>query len=572
MKVKVARTAGFCGGVRAAVNIALDASRDRPGPIFTLGPLVHNPQVTAMLETLGVRATREPPFEGTVVIRAHGITPEGKDELERLGLGLVDATCVKVAAVHRTVARRHEQGYLVVVLGDRGHAEVLGIAGHAGGEACVIEGPEEVAGLPDADEICLVAQTTQDPERFEAVAAAMRERYGASHLVIANTICHATRSRQEEVRRLAREVDAIVVVGGAESANTRRLKEVAESAGVPAFLVDSEADLPVAELARFHTVGLTAGASTPNWMIRRVHDALRPIGAPRSRAAAALAAINWLVLANLYVALGAAALTLTAGRILGFTPFYREYLISFLFVFAVHTVTLLASPRALALNVPGRARSFIRFRAGWMGASLAAALIALALEFSLRAGSGLLLVLLAAVSVLYPVRLIRGGRPAIRSLAEVPGSKDIFMALGWAALIVGVPLITHAPEWSAAPAALAALTMVAGLVLVRALLRDFRDIQADRLIGRETFPIVLGVPRTRRLLYLAILIIAAVMAGATLAGYVRSPLGLLLLIPLAYAAACVPLFTRQTIVSGFGAEAIIDAAFLLAGVVALISP
>lgn len=574
MKVKVARTAGFCRGVRRAVNIALDSAREEPRPIYTLGSLIHNPHVVEMLGAHGVVAVKELPERGTVVIRSHGVGPEVIEEVKQRGLALVDATCPRVAAVHKIARARHEKGALVVVLGDPGHAEVEGIKGYAGGRAVVIRGPEDVTSLPEAEMVCLVAQTTQERERFEETARAVRERYrglGPEALTIADTICDSTRSRQDEVRRLAREVEAMVVVGGRESANTKRLAEVAREAGIPAFLVDTEEELPRRELARFKTVGLTAGASTPNWLIRRVHDELIQIGRRRSWQSRAVFALRWLVLGNVYMAVGAVALTLAAARMQGFTPYFREFLVSLFFAFAIHTAMLLADQRALALNVPSRAKSFQKYRPQWMAASLVAAAVAVALAFSFRMASGLSLLALVVVSLLYPVKLlpVKKGVVPIRSLADVPGSKDIFMAIGWAALTVLLPMIDHLRRRDPVPATLAALFMVAGLVFVRALLRDFRDIQADRLIGRETLPMLLGVAKTRRLLFATLIGVAVVLSASTLAGFVPSPLGFLLLIPLAYAALCVPLFTRQTIVQGFRAEGIIDAAFIIAGVIAL---
>jgi 4-hydroxy-3-methylbut-2-enyl diphosphate reductase len=197
---------------------------------------------------------------------------------------------------------------------------------------------------------------------------------------------------------------------------------------------------------------------------------------------------------------------------------------------------------------------------------------AIALAFSIQTASGLFLLLVAAISLLYPIKLIRGeqGRVPVRSLAEVPGSKDIFMALGWAALVVVVPLIDHPSRPESILSTIAAVVMVTGLVFVRALLRDFRDIQADRLIGRETLPILLGVARTRRLLYATLIAVAAIMVLVTILGGLPLPLGFALLVPLAFAAACVPLFTRETMVQGFRAEGIIDAAFFLAGLIALL--
>ncbi len=574
MKVVLASSAGFCMGVRRAVNLALDAARDRSGPIYTLGPLIHNPQVVSMLEKRGVNACPEAPGEGTVVIRSHGVTPGIKDELRSHGLELVDATCPRVARVHGIVAGRHKKGYTIVVLGDPGHAEVEGIKGYAEGQAHVIQSADQVRDLPQVEKLCLVAQTTQERERFEEVAKTVREKYkhmGPDDLVISDTICDSTRNRQAEVSRLARDVDAVVVVGGRQSANTRRLLQVARQQGAPAYLVETEADLDKRELAKYARVGLTAGASTPNWMIRRIYNELRAIRPRRSPVGMLRSAGSWLVLSNLYVAMGAGALTLAAARMQGFFPMLRELLVSVLFVFAVHTMTLLADQQALALNVPARANSFTRYRPAWIAASILAAALAIALAATIGLIPALIVSALAVASFLYPVRLIPGGRKLpIRSLAEVPAGKDMFMAIGWSVLVVLLPLVVHVQSGVHLGAALAALCMVFGLVLVRALLRDFRDIQADRLIGRETLPIVLGADRTRRLLYGVLVGMGLVMVSATLLGWVPSPLGFLMIAPMAYAAACVPLFTRQTIIQGFGAETVIDAAFLLAGLVAVL--
>ena len=568
-------------GVRRAVNLTLDAARDRPPPIHTLGPLIHNPQVVDMLSERGVSpAGEELPEEGTVVIRSHGVKPSIKRELKKSGLDVFDATCPRVARVHGIVSKHHKKGYLIVVLGDPGHAEVDGIVGYADGEAAVITGPQGVEDLPETDKLCFVAQTTQERERFFETADALRKRYpklDEECLIIADTICDSTRNRQEEIRRLAGQVEAVVVVGGKGSANTNRLAEVAREEGVPAYLAETEEDLDKEELKKYKVVGLTAGASTPNWMIRRIYDELQDIsgreGALDRTKTFVKGAIKWMIMSNIYVALGAGALTVAAARVQGFWPLWREAAISALFVFAIHTITLISDPRSLALNVPQRAMSFSRYRGRWMVISITATVLALAMAFTMGIYTGLVLLLLGIASFLYPRRLIIMEKLnlRIRSLAEVPAGKDLFMAAGWATLVVLIPLI-HFQWRSTSPfASVAALVMVMGLVFVRALLRDFRDIQADRLIGRETLPVALGVNRTRKLLYGTLVVLGVMMAVLTMAGYIESPLGYLMVAPLAYAALCVPLFTRQTIVQGFGAELVIDAVFLLGGLMAWIA-
>jgi (E)-4-hydroxy-3-methyl-but-2-enyl pyrophosphate reductase len=576
VKVKIARTSGFCMGVRKAVNLTLDAARDRSRPITTLGPLIHNPQVVEMLEKQGVGSSREIPDEGTVVIRSHGVAPEVKEEIREKGLDLFDATCPRVSRVHGLASRHHAKGYTVVVLGDEGHAEVDGIKGCAGGEAIIIQGPADVANLPDTDKLCLVSQTTQEREVFEETAAAVREKYRHlpdEALVIVDTICGSTLTRHQELRELAKEVEAMVVVGGRSSANTKRLAEVAEEEGVPAFLVESEEDLDRQALAKFSVVGLTAGASTPNWMIRRVFEELQTIEAAPGALGTLKALVMWMIMSNTYIALGAGFLTVAAARMQGFRPLAGEVAVSALFVFAIHTITLLADARALSLNVPARAASFSAHRARWIGASLLALALAFAISFGMGPRSGLALSVLGIVSFLYSLHISGKGssRLPFRSLVDIPAGKDLFMAGGWTALIVILPLV-HAQERSMGPlSSFTALITVFGLVFVRALLRDFRDLQADRLIGKETLPLVLGVKRTRSILMGLILLLAVANILSTAMGWLPSPLGYAMLLPIAYSAACVPLFTRQTIVQAFGAELVIDATFIIAGLTALLA-
>ncbi len=282
MKIIVAKTAGFCEGVAEAVERARQVAADA-GEVHSLGPLVHNPQVIEQLESNGVHVAESPDEidSGTVVIRSHGVPPALRKQLKDKGLTICDATCKRVAKVHGLVKKYHGRGYLVIVLGDPGHAEVEGISGYAYGKAIVVSKPGQVRDLPDAEKVCLVVQTTQDREIFEQVVAELHKRYpglGDQDLVINNTICHSTRERQAEVRKIAAEVEAMIVVGGKGSANTTRLAQIAEQSGIPTFHVETEDELDLARIRHFSAVGLTAGASTPDWMIKRVLDMLESLG------------------------------------------------------------------------------------------------------------------------------------------------------------------------------------------------------------------------------------------------------------------------------------------------------
>lgn len=278
MEVVLAKNAGFCMGVRRAVETTLDMVQKDETAIATFGPLIHNPQVLNLLEEQGVRILTEIPAQatGAIIIRAHGIPPEQKKRLEASGAMVEDATCPRVLKVQAIIARYKKEGFATVIIGDREHAEVEGLMGYAGNTGQVVNSEADVAAMRLDGPYIIVSQTTQDEHLFEKLKEMILQKYPAGEVF--NTICDSTHKRQEEVRRLCREVEALVVVGGRTSANTKRLGEIAESLGCPVFMVESEADLEPRDLERFGRIGVTAGASTPNWVISRVVEALENIG------------------------------------------------------------------------------------------------------------------------------------------------------------------------------------------------------------------------------------------------------------------------------------------------------
>jgi len=229
-----------------------------------------------LLEDRGVRVATHPeqlPDGTTLILRAHGIPPERRRALQALPIHLVDATCPEVARIQGMIRIHVEKGFQIVIHGDKGHAEVVGLCGHAQGKGCVVETVGDVQTLPrDWRDVCLVAQSTQDLDDYHRVTEALRSMYPAA--VILDTICDATKSRQSELKVLAMECDAMVVVGSATSANSRRLAEIAAQYR-PTFLVGSVADLHTKDFANIRKVGLTAGASTPDDTIAVIRDWLQ---------------------------------------------------------------------------------------------------------------------------------------------------------------------------------------------------------------------------------------------------------------------------------------------------------
>ena len=278
MKVVLAENAGACYGVQRALDLAHEASAGQ-GPVFTLGPLIHNPGVVAGLEAAGVQVAVEPEdvAAGTVVIRSHGVTPDVYERLSARDLVVVDATCPHVARAQRAAAELANDGCRVLVVGEQGHPEVEALRAYAkreGMKADVVLAPGDVpAGLRAP--IGIVVQTTQRQENVDAVVAAVRAQ--GIEPVVKKTICSATRLRQDAAAKLAGEVDAMVVIGGRNSSNTTRLAEICQAACRRAFHIESADEIDPAWFAGCAAVGVTAGASTPESQIESVVIALKAL-------------------------------------------------------------------------------------------------------------------------------------------------------------------------------------------------------------------------------------------------------------------------------------------------------
>ena len=275
MIVTVSEKAGACYGVNRALELALGC-QDAPQPVHTLGPLIHNPLVVASLaeQVVFEAANLDEAGSGTVVIRSHGTGPQLIEEAERRGFNVVDATCPFVSKVQQHAAELGRQGYAVVIVGEAGHAEVEGIRAWGGSAVlAVVEEPEELpAALPP--KVGVVVQTTQSEERYQRVLAALEKR--CEEVRAFKTICSATQMRQQAAAELAAASDVMVVIGGRNSGNTRRLVEVCQ-ASCPTYHVESAAELQLEWFAPQSRVGVTAGASTPQAHIDAVTAALEEL-------------------------------------------------------------------------------------------------------------------------------------------------------------------------------------------------------------------------------------------------------------------------------------------------------
>ena len=279
MRIIRAENAGFCFGVKRAMKLAFAAAADSSKPIYSLGPLIHNPQQVEFLEAHGVYvvSTLDTLNPGdTLIIRSHGTSPAILEEAHGRGLTIVNATCPFVVKAQRLAQRLTEEGYQVIVVGEGEHPEVIGIMGFAGEGALVVENADDICDLPVKSRVGVIAQTTQSLGNFREVVGVLLEE--SEELKVFNTICHATTHRQETALDIAGKVDVMIIIGGHNSANTGRLAFLCVQSGVLTYHIETASELEAPWLRGIKTVGVTAGASTPEWIIEDVVRKLQILG------------------------------------------------------------------------------------------------------------------------------------------------------------------------------------------------------------------------------------------------------------------------------------------------------
>lgn len=273
MKIEVATHAGFCYGVERAIEITNKANE--PGKaLYTFGPLIHNEQVVKKLEDAGIHAVDsvKDAEGGTLVIRSHGAPESVFLDAEAQGIPVIDATCPFVKKIQEKVRRYSKDGYAIIIVGDSNHPEVVGINGWCDNRALVVGSLEDAESIKDNGPTCLVVQTTFRYEIYNAIVQIAEERI--ADLVAYNTICAATSKRQQAALDLAGRVDAMIVIGGKNSSNTRKLAQICADVCKKTYHIQTNLELSVTDVQNCDSIGITAGASTPNWIIDEIINKL----------------------------------------------------------------------------------------------------------------------------------------------------------------------------------------------------------------------------------------------------------------------------------------------------------
>lgn len=277
-EVIIAPHAGYCYGVERAIMLARKALEEG-SRVVSLGPIIHNPVVVSELEKKGlsvVGKVEEVPEEAVVVIRSHGVPPEIYEKLKQKKVKIIDATCPYVRRAQLAARKLFEEGYQVLIVGEKNHPEVTGIKGYAGESPLVVESEAELKALTPFKKLGVVFQTTQSLDIIDSVAALLFRK--AYELKVYNTICSATTNRQNATRELASKADVVIVIGGKNSGNTKRLFEIASSINGRVYHVETAAELRSEWFKGAKIVGITAGASTPREIVLQVAEAVKSFG------------------------------------------------------------------------------------------------------------------------------------------------------------------------------------------------------------------------------------------------------------------------------------------------------
>ncbi len=272
MIIEIAENAGFCYGVMRAIDIADKALKNHK-LIYSFGPIIHNPQVVEEYEKKGLKVVEDiNKINNTVLIRSHGVSPEVYKKLKEKGIEVIDATCPFVKEAQRYARQLYEEDYKVIIFGDRDHPEVKAHMGYANYTAQVINSEEEAQKIK-ATRVGVVCQTTQSVERFGRVIGILAKRI--RELKVFNTICDATEKRQKAAKELAERSDVMIVIGGKNSANTRKLYEICKETAKRAYHIETEKEINPEWFKGAKRVGITAGASTPSYLIRKIYEVIK---------------------------------------------------------------------------------------------------------------------------------------------------------------------------------------------------------------------------------------------------------------------------------------------------------
>lgn len=482
-------------GVRSAVLKIVKELNDSSDTIYVHGPIIHNPQTTTILEKRGLRTVHdEEPVAGkTVAIRTHGIPREKLTKIRNESKRIINLTCPRVARVQAIINKHSRDGSFTIITGDEEHAEVIGLKSYARSGVMVISNADKIPPIPHAERYLVVSQTTFDRELFDAIIRRLREKLN-DRLLIFDTICDSTRDRQHDVAAaIARGIDVLVVVGGRNSANTRRLADLGRERGIRTFHVETAEELPTEGFRKNDHVFITAGASTPGWIINNVLEKLFSIQySHRGIFPAYLKKlIEFIIRTNILSSIAAFFIT-------AFASFYfrGDYsptlpLAATLYLFSMYSFNNCLTAPQLRESNPYKYNLYHKNRIPFLITAAFCALFALILVIPFGAPIWGIYLSSTALGVVYSMKFFQNmiKKTGIVFLGKAYNSKTLVTSLGWVIVCALAPLLAEGAPFYAYPAM---LLYVFGFIFLRNIILDLIGLQGDLILGRETLPILVG--------------------------------------------------------------------------------
>ena len=479
----------------------------------------------------------------------------------------MNATCPRVVRVQVIINRYAKQGYHTIIIGDKKHPEVVGLLGYSRDRGVTVTSMDQVKALPEFENAVVVAQTTQNTAFYDEIKDWCSQH--RPHYKIFDTICGSTEKRQSEIRELAQSHDSVIVVGGKQSGNTKRLAQVAKETGTPAVHIETVSEIDFDQYRGVKSIAITAGASTPNWIINDTCEKVernlqeqRPIRGKIARF------LEMALQTNVMMAVGAVCLTYACAALQGVEEIFPHAALALFYLFSMQAVNNIVTIKSDTYNHPGRAAFYTRFKPWIIGLAAGSTLAGLLLAARMGWGAFGVLLVMSLLGLTYSLDIIpaRFSGKKVRSIRDIPGSKTIFTAAAWGIITAVFPAVAHGVH--IIPLVLA-FCFSAGLVFARTAFYDIAAIQGDRIAGKETIPILLGVEKSHRLVTMVLLANIILPMLATFTGLVPWTAFLLALVP-GYMLVLVHRFNRGKLMSGWQSEWLMESSFLLSGIVAAI--
>ncbi len=511
MKIKIAENTGFCMGVRKAVLDIVNVINNSNETIYVLGPLIHNPQTVSILQSRGIITINSiNDIENKIIaIRTHGIPKESLRLLKKNASKIINLTCPRVARVQGIVKKYSREGYYAIIIGDNHHAEVESVKSYADAGVIVISSVEDIKKIPDGLKYFVVAQTTFDECNFEEITEILQRKY--NDILIFNTICDSTHKRQSDVINAIKDgIDTLVVVGGKNSANTKRLAQIGKNSNIKTFHIESEEELHDEDFKNSNYVLVTAGASTPGWIINNVLEKLYSISNKYTNHLLYFI-IRFFEIAirlNIISSIASFFMSLLIEKISGIWSSYKLPFLSALFIFIMYAVNNYFLKDTLKITNPFKYKLHKNNHFIILTSTIAAILFSVVITLNIKNYLSLFLyysILLTGMiySSSYFKSLIN--KYMFSLIKTIYSIKAIPADIGWIIVTLLIPACCAFQDNTLTEIhtgiVLSLIIFLSYLIISRNLLLDFIGFNGDLIIGNVTVPIILGINRAKYLFY-----------------------------------------------------------------------